>query len=151
MLTCAEAIAFLGEQEILVEFDGAVARKQPAGLQLDEGGGDDEELRCHLEVHGPHQVEMGEVLRHEIGQSQLGDLETMGSDQLQEQIEAVDGWNLKTHVDIAMDAMVLPPDDTSCKVLSGGEARRVALCKMLLQKPDIILLDISLPEMGFCC
>jgi ATP-binding cassette ChvD family protein len=60
---------------------------------------------------------------------------------LQEEIEAADGWNLKTHVDVAMDAMVLPPDETSCKVLSGGEARRVALCKMLLQKPDMLLLD----------
>jgi ATP-binding cassette ChvD family protein len=66
-------------------------------------------------------------------------LEKMGK--LQEEIEAADGWNLKTHVDVAMDAMVLPPDDTLCPVLSGGEARRVALCKMLLQKPDILLLD----------
>jgi ATP-binding cassette ChvD family protein len=66
-------------------------------------------------------------------------MEKMGK--LQEEIEAADGWNLKTHVDIAMDAMVLPADDTPCKVLSGGEARRVALCKMLLQKPDMILLD----------
>jgi sulfate-transporting ATPase len=66
-------------------------------------------------------------------------LEKMG--RLQEQIEAVDGWNLKRQVDIAMDALVLPPDDTSCAVLSGGEARRVALCKLLLKKPDMLLLD----------
>jgi len=66
-------------------------------------------------------------------------LERMG--RLQEQIEAVDGWNLKRQVDVAMDALVLPADDTPCKVLSGGEARRVALCKLLLQKPDMLLLD----------
>lgn len=66
-------------------------------------------------------------------------LEKMG--RLQEQIEAVDGWNLKRQVDIAMDALVLPADDTPCRVLSGGEARRVALCKLLLQKPDMLLLD----------
>jgi ATP-binding cassette ChvD family protein len=66
-------------------------------------------------------------------------MEKMG--RLQEEIEAADGWNLKTHVDVAMDAMVLPPDETPCKVLSGGEARRVALCKILLQKPDMLLLD----------
>jgi sulfate-transporting ATPase len=66
-------------------------------------------------------------------------LERMGK--LQEKIEAVDGWNLKRHVDVAMDALVLPPDDTPCRVLSGGEARRVALCKLLLKKPDMLLLD----------
>jgi ATP-binding cassette ChvD family protein len=66
-------------------------------------------------------------------------LEKMG--RLQEKIEAVDGWNLKRHVDVAMDALLLPPDDTPCKALSGGEARRVALCKLLLQKPDMLLLD----------
>ncbi len=66
-------------------------------------------------------------------------LEKMG--RLQEKIEAVDGWNLKRQVDVAMDALVLPPDDTSCRVLSGGEARRVALCKLLLKKPDMLLLD----------
>jgi ATP-binding cassette ChvD family protein len=60
---------------------------------------------------------------------------------LQEAIEAADGWNLKRHVDVAMDALVLPPDDQPVDLLSGGEARRVALCKMLLQKPDLILLD----------
>lgn len=60
---------------------------------------------------------------------------------LQERIEAVDGWNLKTHVDVAMDALLLPEDDLLCDKLSGGEARRVALCKLLLQKPDLLLLD----------
>jgi len=66
-------------------------------------------------------------------------LEKMG--RLQETIEAADGWELNRHVDIAMDALVLPPDDQKVSTLSGGEARRVALCKLLLQKPDIILLD----------
>jgi ATP-binding cassette ChvD family protein len=66
-------------------------------------------------------------------------MEKMG--RLQETIEAADGWNLKHHVDVAMDALVLPPDDLSTSKLSGGEARRVALCKLLLQKPDILLLD----------
>ena len=60
---------------------------------------------------------------------------------IQEQIEAVNGWELDRQVDIAMDALVLPDDHLMCGVLSGGESRRVALCKMLLQKPDILLLD----------
>ncbi|HRY28408.1 MAG TPA: energy-dependent translational throttle protein EttA [Elusimicrobiota bacterium] len=66
-------------------------------------------------------------------------LEKMG--RLQETIEAADGWDIKRHVDVAMDALVLPPDDLATTKISGGEARRVALCKLLLQKPDILLLD----------
>ncbi len=66
-------------------------------------------------------------------------LERMG--RLQDEIDAVDGWELDRQVNIAMDALVLPPDDQKAKTLSGGEARRVALCKLLLQKPDMILLD----------
>lgn len=62
-------------------------------------------------------------------------------ERLQEAIEAADGWELKRHVDVAMDALVLPPDDLLTGKLSGGEARRVALCKLLLQKPDVLLLD----------
>ncbi|MBI4382652.1 MAG: energy-dependent translational throttle protein EttA [Nitrospinae bacterium] len=60
---------------------------------------------------------------------------------LQDAIDAADGWELDRQVNVAMDALVLPPDDQPASTLSGGEARRVALCKLLLQKPDIILLD----------
>ena len=66
-------------------------------------------------------------------------LEKMG--RLQDQIDAVDGWELDRQVNVAMDALVLPPDDQKASTLSGGEARRVALCHLLLRKPDIILLD----------
>ena len=66
-------------------------------------------------------------------------LEKMG--RLQEQIDAVDGWELDRQINVAMDALVLPPDDQQSSTLSGGEARRVALCRALLQKPDILLLD----------
>ncbi len=60
---------------------------------------------------------------------------------LQDRIDAVDGWELDRQVEVAMDALVLPPDDQNVATLSGGERRRVALCKLLLQKPDILLLD----------
>ena len=60
---------------------------------------------------------------------------------LQEQIDAVDGWNLDTTLEIAMDALRLPPSDADVSKLSGGEKRRVALCRLLLQKPDLLLLD----------
>ncbi len=60
---------------------------------------------------------------------------------LQDQIDACDGWNLDRHLEIAMDALRLPPSDASVKNLSGGEKRRVALCRLLLEKPDLLLLD----------
>ena len=66
-------------------------------------------------------------------------MEKMGI--LQDEIDAVDGWEIDRQVNIAMDALVLPPDDQKASTLSGGEARRVALCRLLLQKPDILLLD----------
>ncbi len=59
----------------------------------------------------------------------------------QEAIEAVDGWNLDRQVEVAMDALRLPPPDADVTKLSGGEKRRVALCRLLLEKPDVLLLD----------
>jgi ATP-binding cassette ChvD family protein len=60
---------------------------------------------------------------------------------LQEQIDAADGWDLDNQLEQAMDALRCPPGDEPVTHLSGGERRRVALCKLLLQKPDLLLLD----------
>ena len=60
---------------------------------------------------------------------------------LQEKIDAINGWELERAIAIAMDALRCPPPDTDIRKLSGGEVRRVALCRLLLQKPDLLLLD----------
>jgi ATP-binding cassette ChvD family protein len=60
---------------------------------------------------------------------------------LQDRIEAAGAWDLDRHLEIAMDALRLPPPDAAVATLSGGERRRVALCRLLIQKPDLLLLD----------
>jgi ATP-binding cassette ChvD family protein len=61
--------------------------------------------------------------------------------EVQEKLDHADAWDLDSRLEMAMDALRCPPPDTPVKILSGGEKRRVALCRLLLQKPDILLLD----------
>ncbi len=61
--------------------------------------------------------------------------------EVQEKLDHLDAWDLDSRLDLAMDALRCPPAETPVKVLSGGEKRRVALCRLMLQKPDILLLD----------
>ncbi len=76
----------------------------------------------------------------EISDNEMNKLmEEMGK--LQGEIDASEGWDLDRHLEIAMDALRCPPGDADVSTLSGGEIRRVALCQLLLKKPDLLLLD----------
>ena len=71
------------------------------------------------------------------------DYDAIGKEQaaLEDKITAADAWSLERNVDIAMDALRCPPDDADVTMISGGEKRRVALCRLLLRHPDLLLLD----------
>ena len=84
-----------------------------------------------------------DVVSNSMGEATPDELEKLleKQAQLQEKIEAANGWELENVLELAMDALRCPPPDAKVGVLSGGEKRRVALCRLMIQEPDILLLD----------
>ncbi|MBU1100541.1 MAG: energy-dependent translational throttle protein EttA [Bacteroidetes bacterium] len=83
---------------------------------------------------------LSEKFGEEMTDDEMNDLiEKQGK--LQDRIDALDAWDIDSKLEMAMDALRCPPSDTKVGVISGGEKRRVALCRLLLEKPDILLLD----------
>ena len=84
-----------------------------------------------------------EAVSNKIGEVGPDEMEKLidKQGQIQEKIEAANGWELENELEVAMDALRCPPADAKVGVLSGGEKRRVALCRLMIQEPDILLLD----------
>ena len=129
---------FTGEAHLTDGFTVGLLEQEPT---LDES----------MDVQGNVMEGVGEVAgllaRYEEALAGWGepdaDFEKLGEDQaaLEKRIEAAGAWDLQRNIEIAMDALRLPPGDAEVVTLSGGERRRVALCRLLLSRPDLLLLD----------
>ncbi|MEQ8603335.1 MAG: energy-dependent translational throttle protein EttA [Marivibrio sp.] len=94
------------------------------------------ELKALVDRFNEVSMKLGEVTDDDEMMTLIGE-----QSELQEKIDAADAWDLESQVDVAMDALRCPPGDWGVEKLSGGERRRVALCRLLLSKPDMLLLD----------
>jgi sulfate-transporting ATPase len=115
------------EQEPLVDVDKTVREVVEEGVQETS-----DLLKAFEEINMKFAEPMSDDEMNQL-------IERQG--QVQEKLDALNAWDLDSRLEMAMDALRCPPEDTPVRVLSGGEKRRVALCRLLLKKPDILLLD----------
>ena len=115
------------EQEPQLDDSKTVAENAMDGMR---------ELKTVVDRFNEVSMKLGEVTDDDEMMALIGE-----QSELQEKIDSADAWDLDRTVEIAMDALRCPPGDSSVDKLSGGERRRVALCKLLLSKPDMLLLD----------
>jgi sulfate-transporting ATPase len=131
---------FDGEARLADGFTSGFLSQEPVLNQEKDVWGNVEEAvaprRALLEKYNELSMKLGEPLDDAAMQKVYDQMA-----RVQDQIEATNAWELDREVEIAMDAMNLPPRDADVTTLSGGERRRVALCKLLLQRPDLLLLD----------
>ena len=132
------------------EFNGqtVLAPGYTVGLFTQEPELDESKTVREIVEEGVHEVvdalkeynRINEKFAEPMSDDEMGRLiEQQGK--IQEKLDAMDAWELDSRLEMAMDALRCPPGDTAVNILSGGEKRRVALCRLLLQKPDILLLD----------